>query len=77
MPWLWLCRAHRNFGNHPITPKVSDMLSKGEITPYELELQIQEEGVLPNLRISGLKLLREGKTDLAAISKMIDMSTDD
>jgi len=24
-----------------------------------------------------LKLLKEGKTDLAAISKMIDMSTDD
>jgi len=61
----------------PITPKVSDMLSKGEITPYELELKIQEEGILPNLRNNGLKLLKEGKTDLAAISKMIDMSTDD
>ncbi len=61
----------------PITPKVSDMLSKGEITPYELELKIQEEGVLPNLRNNGLKLLREGTTDLAAIGKMIDMSTDD
>jgi type II secretory ATPase GspE/PulE/Tfp pilus assembly ATPase PilB-like protein len=61
----------------PITPKVSDMLSKGEITPYELELKIQEEGVLPNLRNNGLKLLKEGKTDLLAISKMIDMSTDD
>jgi type II secretory ATPase GspE/PulE/Tfp pilus assembly ATPase PilB-like protein len=61
----------------PITPKVSDMLSKGEITPYELELKIQEEGKLPNLRNNGLKLLREGKTDLHAISKMIDMSTDE
>lgn len=61
----------------PITPKVSDMLSKGEITPYELELKIQEEGVLPNLRNNGLKLLLEGKTDLAAIGKMIDMSTDE
>ncbi len=61
----------------PITPKISDMLSKGEITPYELELKIQEEGILPNLRNNGLKLLKEGKTDLAAISKMIDMSTDD
>lgn len=61
----------------PITPKVSDMLSKGEITPYELELKIQEEGKLPNLRNNGLKLLREGKTDLSAIGKMIDMSTDD
>jgi type II secretory ATPase GspE/PulE/Tfp pilus assembly ATPase PilB-like protein len=61
----------------PITPKVSDMLSKGEITPYELELKIQEEGKLPNLRKNGLKLLKEGKTDLAAIGKMIDMSTDE
>lgn len=61
----------------PITPKVSDMLSKGEITPYELEIKIQEEGVLPNLRNNGLKLLEEGKTDLAAIGKMIDMSTDE
>ncbi len=61
----------------PITPKVSDMLSKGEITPYELELKIQEEGKLPNLRNNGLKLLMEGKTDLAAIGKMIDMSTDE
>lgn len=61
----------------PITPRVSDMLSKGEITPYELELKIQEEGVLPNLRNNGLKLLAEGKTDLAAIGKMIDMSTDE
>ena len=61
----------------PITPKVSDMLSKGEITPYELELKIQEEGKLPNLRNNGLKLLKEGKTDIAAIGKMIDMSTDE
>ncbi|MBT8036169.1 MAG: Flp pilus assembly complex ATPase component TadA [Verrucomicrobiae bacterium] len=61
----------------PITPKVSDMLSKGEITPYELELKIQDEGVLPNLRNNGIKLLMEGKTDLAAIGKMIDMSTDE
>ncbi len=62
----------------PITPKVSDMLSKGEITPYELEVQIANEGVLPNLRSSGLRLLRDGKTDLAAVSKVIDMTyTDD
>ncbi len=61
----------------PITPKVSDMLSKGEITPYELELKIQKEGKLPNLRNNGLKLLMEGKTDIAAIGKMIDMSTDE
>lgn len=62
----------------PITPKVSDMLSKGEMTPYELEVRVAEEGVLPNLRRSGLRLLREGKTDLAAVSKVIDMTyTDD
>ena len=62
----------------PITPKVSDMLSKGLMSPYELEVQIAEEGVLPNLRRSGLRLLREGKTDLAAVSKVIDMTyTDD
>jgi len=62
----------------PITPKVSDMLSKGEMSPYELEVKVAEEGVLPNLRRSGLRLLREGKTDLAAVSKVIDMTyTDD
>jgi type II secretory ATPase GspE/PulE/Tfp pilus assembly ATPase PilB-like protein len=62
----------------PITPKVSDLLSKGLMSPYELEVQIAEEGVLPNLRRGGLRLLREGKTDLAAISKVIDMTyTDD
>jgi type II secretory ATPase GspE/PulE/Tfp pilus assembly ATPase PilB-like protein len=61
----------------PITPKVSDQLSKGEISPYELEVKIQEEGVLPNLRKGGLRLLREGKTDLAAISKVIDMTYSD
>lgn len=62
----------------PITPKVSDMLSKGEMTPYELEVRVAEEGILPNLRRSGLRLLREGKTDLAAVSKVIDMTyTDD
>ncbi len=62
----------------PITPKISDQLSKGEMTPYELEVKVAEEGVLPNLRRSGLRLLREGKTDLAAVSKVIDMTyTDD
>ncbi|RYD21592.1 MAG: general secretion pathway protein GspE [Verrucomicrobiaceae bacterium] len=62
----------------PITPKVSDLLSKGEMTPYELEVKVAEEGILPNLRRSGLRLLREGKTDLAAVSKVIDMTyTDD
>jgi len=61
----------------PITPKVSDQLSKGEISPYDLELQIQHEGKLPNLRRNGLRLLRDGKTDLNAISKVIDMTYSD
>jgi type II secretory ATPase GspE/PulE/Tfp pilus assembly ATPase PilB-like protein len=61
----------------PITPKVSDQLSKGEISPYDLEVKVQEEGVLPNLRRSGLRLLREGKTDLNAVSKVIDMTYSD
>ena len=62
----------------PITPKVSDMLSKGEMTPYELEVRVANEGILPNLRRSGLRLLRDGKSDLAAVSKVIDMTyTDD
>lgn len=81
------CQECRNSGYNgrtaileiiPITPKVSDMLSKGEMTPYELEVRVAEEGILPNLRRSGLKLLRDGKTDLAAVSKVIDMTyTDD
>jgi type II secretory ATPase GspE/PulE/Tfp pilus assembly ATPase PilB-like protein len=61
----------------PITPKVSDQLSKGEISPYELEVRIQEEGILPSLRRSGLRLLKEGKTDLAAVAKVIDMTYSD
>jgi type II secretory ATPase GspE/PulE/Tfp pilus assembly ATPase PilB-like protein len=61
----------------PITPKVSDQLSKGEISPYELEVRIHEEGILPNLRRSGLRLLKEGKTDLAAVAKVIDMTYSD
>jgi type II secretory ATPase GspE/PulE/Tfp pilus assembly ATPase PilB-like protein len=61
----------------PITPKTSDMLSKGEISPYDLEIKIQEEGKLPNLRRSGLRLLREGKTDIEAVSKVIDMTSTD
>ncbi|TAE77356.1 MAG: general secretion pathway protein GspE [Verrucomicrobia bacterium] len=61
----------------PITPKTSDMLSKGEISPYDLEIKIQQEGKLPNLRRSGLRLLREGKTDIDAIAKVIDMTYTD
>jgi len=58
----------------PITPKISDMLSKGEMSPYDLEMKVAAEGVLPSLRRSGLRLLREGKTDLASVSKVIDMT---
>lgn len=61
----------------PITPKTSDQLSKGEISPYELEVKIAEEGLLPNLRRSGLKLLDAGKTDINAVSKVIDMTYSD
>jgi type II secretory ATPase GspE/PulE/Tfp pilus assembly ATPase PilB-like protein len=61
----------------PISPKVSDQLSKGEMTPYELEVKVAEEGILPNLRRSGLRLLKEGKTDIAAVSKVIDMTYTD
>lgn len=61
----------------PITPKTSDQLSKGEISPYELEIKIAEEGILPNLRRSGLKLLESGKTDINAVSKVIDMTYSD
>jgi type II secretory ATPase GspE/PulE/Tfp pilus assembly ATPase PilB-like protein len=61
----------------PISPKTSDMLSKGLISPYDLELKIQEEGKLPNLRKGGLRLMREGKTDMAAVSQVIDMTYTD
>jgi type II secretory ATPase GspE/PulE/Tfp pilus assembly ATPase PilB-like protein len=61
----------------PITPKISDMLSKGQMSPYELEMKVAEEGILPSLRRSGLRLLREGKTDLIAVSKVIDMTYTD
>ncbi len=61
----------------PITPSVSDRLSKGEISPYDLEVMVMNEGSLPNLRRSGLRLLAEGLTDLEAVSKTIDMTYSD
>ena len=61
----------------PITPSVSDELSKGTLSPYELEQRIQDDGRLPSLRKSGLRLLAEGKTDLRALAKVIDMTYDD
>jgi hypothetical protein len=44
------------------------------MSPYDLEMKVAAEGVLPSLRRSGLRLLREGKTDLASVSKVIDMT---
>ena len=61
----------------PITPEWSDALSKGTLSPYELELAVREQGILPSLRKSGLQFVREGRTDLEALRKVIDMSTDD
>lgn len=61
----------------PITPEWSDALSKGTLSPYELELAVREQGILPSLRTSGLKLVREGRTDLDALRKAIDMSITD
>ena len=61
----------------PITPRVSDLLSKGEISPYDLEMMVLKDGALPNLRRSGLRLLADGQTDLRAISKTIDMTYSD
>ncbi|MFP6857997.1 MAG: ATPase, T2SS/T4P/T4SS family [Roseibacillus sp.] len=61
----------------PITPRVSDLLSKGEMSPYELEMMVLNDGSLPNLRRSGLRLFAEGQTDLEAISKTIDMTYSD
>ena len=58
----------------PITPVVSDLLARGAISPFELEQRIAKEGKLPNLRTTGLRLLAEGKTDLSALAKVIDLT---
>lgn len=60
----------------PITAEWSDALSKGDLSPYELEKSVREKGVLPSIRDSGLKLLEEGVTDMAALCKVIDMTTE-
>lgn len=60
----------------PITPEWSDALSKGTLSPYELELEVRKQGVLPSLKDSGLKLVRDGKTDFEALRKTIDMSSE-
>lgn len=58
----------------PITAEWSDALSKGELSPYELELLVRKQGILPSLRTSGLKLVQSGVTDLNALRKVIDMT---
>lgn len=58
----------------PISPKVGDKLAKGDITPYELEQEVRRDTGLPSLRDNGLKLLAEGKTDLDALKKVLDMT---
>jgi type II secretory ATPase GspE/PulE/Tfp pilus assembly ATPase PilB-like protein len=58
----------------PVTPKISDLLARGEISPYELEVKIANEGKLPNLRTTGLRFYAEGKTDLHALAKVIDLT---
>ncbi len=61
----------------PITPLMGDKLSKGEITPYELEQEVRRETSLPSLRANGLKLLSEGRTDLDALRKVLDLTYKD
>jgi len=61
----------------PITPEWSDALSKGTLSPYELEIAVREQGILPSLRKSGLKIVKEGRSDLDALRKVIDMSAGD
>lgn len=58
----------------PISPKIGDKLAKGEITPFELELEVRKESSLPSLRDNGLKIMAEGKTDLDALKKVLDMT---
>ncbi|MFO1484249.1 MAG: ATPase, T2SS/T4P/T4SS family [Verrucomicrobiaceae bacterium] len=58
----------------PITPKLGDKLAKGEITPYELEAEVRRESGLPSLRDNGLKLMAEGRTDLDALKKVLDLT---
>ena len=60
----------------PISPKVGDKLAKGEITPYELEHEIRKLYGLPSLRDNGFKLLEAGRTDLAALRKVLDLTYD-
>jgi restriction endonuclease S subunit len=58
----------------PITPRTGDALAKGDLTPYELELAIRKETSLPSLRDNGLRMLAEGKTDLDALRRVLDLT---
>ena len=58
----------------PISPKIGDKLAKGEITPFELEQEVRRESGLPSLRDNGIKLMAEGKTDLDALKKVLDLT---
>lgn len=61
----------------PISPKMSDALSKGTMSPYDLEVAVLGDGKLPSLRSSGLRLLKQGKIDLASLAKVIDLTNTD
>lgn len=58
----------------PITPRIGDMLAKGQITPYELEQAVRHDTGLPSLRDNGLKLFGEGRTDLDALRRVLDLT---
>ncbi|MEZ5434474.1 MAG: ATPase, T2SS/T4P/T4SS family [Verrucomicrobiales bacterium] len=58
----------------PVTPQWSDALSKGTMSPYELEIEVRKQGKLPSLKESGLRLVSQGKTDFDALRKVIDMT---
>ena len=60
----------------PITVEWSDALSKGTLSPHEWEKEVRRQGVLPSIRDSGLQLIREGKSDFYALSKVVDMTTE-
>ena len=61
----------------PVTPRIGDMLAKGQITPYELEQAVRRETGLPSLRENGLKLLAAGRTDLDALRRVLDFTQSD
>jgi type IV pilus assembly protein PilB len=60
----------------PITAEWSDALSRGTMSPYELEKEVRKQGILPSIRESGLKKVREGLTDFDALRKVVDMTSE-